>query len=59
MKLNKLRVLVIGYGSIGQKHCKILKKFTPNITVLSKKKRINFKRIKNVNQIEKLHSYIL
>ena len=55
MKLNKLRVLVIGYGSIGQKHCKILKKFTPNITVLSKKKRINFKRIKNVNQIVKLN----
>ena len=46
-----LKILIIGYGSIGQKHAKILKKFKCIIKVLTSQKKIPFKIIKNKKEI--------
>ena len=45
MKLTLFKVLIIGYGSVGQKHAKILKKLNCEIAVLTKQKN-SFKIIK-------------
>jgi len=55
MKNKNLRILIIGYGSIGKKHCEILKNFTSNITILTKQKKINFKKIKDINEALELN----
>lgn len=55
-----LNVLVIGYGSIGKKHCKILKSFTNNINVFSKQNIKNFKKISSLKKIKELNpDYII
>ena len=53
MKLPLLKVLIIGYGSIGQKHGKILKKFGCKIVVFSKQKKVPFKVIRYKKEIIK------
>ena len=50
----KLNVLVIGFGSIGKKHCKILKKFTNNINVFTKQNIKNFNKISSLKKIKEL-----
>ncbi len=51
MKLSLFKVLIIGYGSIGQKHAKILKKCNCEIKVLTNQKKIPFKTIRNKKEI--------
>ena len=51
MKSTLLKVLIIGYGSIGQQHAKILKKFNCKIKVLTKQEKIPFTIIKNKSEI--------
>jgi len=50
----KLNVLVIGFGSIGKKHCKILKKFTNNINVFTSQNIKNFNKISSLKEIKEL-----
>ena len=52
----KKNVLIIGFGSIGRKHAKILNSFKEisNIYILSKQKSKKFKVIKNYNEAKKL-----
>lgn len=52
----KKNVLIIGFGSIGRKHAKILNSFKEisNIYILSKQKSKKFKFIKNYNEAKKL-----
>jgi len=49
-----IKVLIIGFGSMGRKHYEVLKKITNNITILTKQKKINHKRITLVKDILKL-----
>lgn len=51
MKLTLFKVLIIGYGSVGQKHAKILKKLNCEIAVLTKQKKIPFKIIKDKKEV--------
>ena len=55
----KLNVLVIGFGSIGKKHCKILKKLTNNITVFTSQNIKNFNKISSLKKIKELDLIIL
>ncbi len=52
----KKNVLIIGFGSIGRKHAKILNSFKEisNIYILSKQRSKKFKVIKNYNEAKKL-----
>ena len=55
-------VLIIGYGSIGKRHAKILKKFNnvQKIYVYTKQKSEGLDKIKNLNQIKKINpDYII
>ena len=48
-KKEKLKILIIGFGSIGQKHAKVLKNFKDiKIRVLSSQKRIPYKKLSNL-----------
>ena len=50
-------VLIIGYGSIGQKHGALLKKKKKisKIYVLTSRKKIPFTKIKNLEEIKKIN----
>ena len=52
-----LSVLILGYGSIGRRHAKILKnKFNiNNITIFTKQKIAEFKTISSLQEIKKLN----
>ncbi len=55
-------VLIIGYGSIGKKHAKLLKKFKniSKIYILTKQKCSNFNRVKSISEVHKIDpDYIL
>jgi len=55
-----IKVLIIGFGSMGRKHYKILKKITNSITILTKQKKINHKTITSAEDIYKLNpDYII
>jgi len=57
-----LSVLILGYGSIGRRHAKILKnKFNiNNITIFTKQKIAEFKTISSLQEIKKLNpNYII
>ena len=61
MKSSKLKVLIVGHGSAGERHCKVLrKKFKiKNIYFLTKKK-IKFNKITSILQIKKINpDYII
>ena len=52
MKISKLRFVIIGYGSIGRKHAKILKKLgVKKIFILSKQKKIFYTRLATLKDI--------
>jgi predicted dehydrogenase len=54
--------LIIGYGSIGKKHAKLLKKFKniSKIYILTKQNCGNFNRVKSISEINKIDpDYIL
>ena len=56
------RVLISGYGSMGQRHAKILSKLVKkkNITILTNQKLSNFRTIKNLQSLNKIDpSYIV
>jgi CMP-N,N'-diacetyllegionaminic acid synthase len=50
-----IKVLIVGFGSMGRKHYKVLKKITNNITILTKQKKINHKTITSATDISKLN----
>ena len=52
----KKNVLIVGYGSIGRRHAKILKKIKQidNIFILSKQNNIPFKKVSGLQNIKKL-----
>ena len=50
-EINFVQSLIIGYGSVGQKHAKILKKLNCEIAVLTKQKKIPFKIIKDKKEV--------
>ena len=55
-------VLIIGYGSIGKKHAKLLKKFknVSKIYILTKQNCGNFNRVKSISEVNKIDpDYIL
>ena len=55
-------VLIIGYGSIGKKHAKLLKKFKniSKIYILTKQNCSNFNRVKSISEVHKIDpDYIL
>ena len=53
--MNKETVLIIGYGSIGKRHAKILKnKKIDKIFILTNQKTNNFHRVKSYSAIKKL-----
>ena len=54
--MNKI-VLIIGYGSIGKKHAKLLKKFKniSKIYILTKQKCGNFNRVKSISEVSKIN----
>ena len=54
--------MILGYGSIGQRHAKILKKKfnINNITIFTKQKIAEFKTISSLQEIKKLNpNYII
>ena len=53
--------LVIGYGSIGRKHAKILKKlrFINDVFVLTSQKKIPFKKINSLKQIKTIDPFYI
>jgi len=58
----KKKVLIIGYGSIGRRHAKLLKSFKniSEIYILTKYKCNNFKKIKSISEVNKINpDYIL
>ena len=55
-KLKSKKVLIIGYGSIGVKHAKVLRKMgVKQIYIYSKQKKIPFKKINNLSVIKNLN----
>jgi predicted dehydrogenase len=55
------KVLVIGFGSMGLKHCLCLEKFFKqnNIYVLTQQKNCKYKKINSLNKIKKLSPYYI
>jgi len=53
--------LVIGYGSIGKKHSKILKslKEVDEVAVLTSQKKIPYRQIKSFNEIKRLNPFYI
>ena len=53
--------LVIGYGSIGKKHTKILKslKEVDEVAVLTSQKKIPYRQIKSFNEIKRLNPFYI
>jgi predicted dehydrogenase len=49
-----IKVLIIGFGSMGRKHYNVLKNITNNITIFTKQKKINHKIITSLKDIPKL-----
>ena len=49
---NRINILIIGYGSIGKRHAKILsnQKFTKKIFIYSKNNNHNFNKIKKIDK---------
>jgi len=57
--MKKKIFIIIGYGSIGKRHCKILKKFNVDYYVISSQKKIKEKQIK-YSDIKKINpDYVL
>ena len=53
------KIIVIGYGSIGRKHCKILKKLKQKYYVITSQKKIN-EKIVSFNDIPRINpDYII
>jgi predicted dehydrogenase len=50
-----IKVLIIGFGSMGRKHYEVLNKITNNVTILTKQKKINHKIITSATDITKLN----
>ena len=60
MNLKNYRILIIGYGSMGKKHAQILKSMgAKNLFVYSKRKNIQHKRIKNLNEVKKIDPHYI
>ena len=61
MNLEKYKILIIGYGSMGRKHAQVLKSMgANNLFFYSKQKNIPYKRINNLNEVKKLDpNYII
>tara|TARA_B100000029_G_scaffold509799_1_gene599775 strand:+ start:1361 stop:2269 length:909 start_codon:yes stop_codon:yes gene_type:complete len=58
----KKKVLIIGFGSIGKRHAKILKKFKniSKIYILTKQNCNTYNKIKNISEVNKINpDYIL
>ena len=55
------KALVIGYGSIGKKHAKILKnlKEVDEVVVLTSQKKIPYKKINSLNMIKELNPFYI
>ena len=56
------KILIIGYGSIGKRHAKILSKLevVSEIRLLTKQKNVKFKTVKNFNEVKKFNpDYII
>ena len=53
--------LVIGYGSIGKKHAKILKslKDVDEVVVDFAKKKIPYRKIRSLNEIKKINPFYI
>jgi len=60
MNLKKYKILIIGYGSIGRKHAKILKSMGfENLFFYSKQKNIPYRRINNLNDVKKIDPHYI
>ena len=55
MKKVNLKVLIIGFGSMGRKHYEAINKITNNITVLTNQKKISHKKISSIKEISDLN----
>ena len=56
-----MKIVIIGYGSIGKKHAKILSKIfkIKDLIICTKKKLKKFNTINNLNQIKKRPDYVV
>jgi len=60
MNLKKYKILIIGYGSMGKKHARVLRSMgVKNLFIYSKKKNIPYKKIKSLNEIRKIDPHYI
>jgi CMP-N,N'-diacetyllegionaminic acid synthase len=60
MNLKKYRILIIGYGSMGRKHAKVLKSMgVKDLFFYSKQKNIPYMRINNLNDVRKIDPHYI
>ncbi len=59
--MQRNNVLVIGYGSIGRRHCSVLEKLIgkKNIYVFTKQKKCKFKKILNFDRLKSINPYFV